>query len=71
MTANWKTKGPRSGPWPSRSAVRPQWVSPAGTAPPAVGGSYAKARRAFGDRREQAYQQMVDRVSNAWRTHKP
>jgi hypothetical protein len=45
-----------------------QWV-PRGGAMPSVGGGLAM-RRSFNDRREEARARYIDRISNAWRTHR-
>ena len=72
MSDRWRRPKPsHAGPygsWPDRS--KPQWMQHDGGGVPAVGpGSRSPTRRAFADRREEAYAKMCERISNAWRDH--
>ena len=69
----WQKPKPRgAGPygwWPER--LKPQWVRPTGGMTPSVGPTgRSPFLRTTKDAREEAYRRMVDRVSNAWRTHR-
>jgi hypothetical protein len=58
-----------SGAWKARKApkpVDPEWMRPDGGPAPAIGGSLATLRHAYGDRRAQAYADYVHRISTAW-----
>lgn len=71
MTWN-KPKSRTAGPWGNGGGKpRPQWASSFGAAPPAVGTNFSTLQRVYSDRRQDAYARYVDRISNAWRTHKP
>jgi hypothetical protein len=67
----YKRKG--HGPWQSASSssTKPAWVKPSGSNMPAFGSRgtspYGSAHM---DARETAYRAMVDRVSNAWKSHR-
>jgi hypothetical protein len=58
-----------SSAWRARKApmpVDPEWMRPDGSPAPAIGGSLATLRHAYGDRRAQAYSDYVHRISTAW-----
>jgi hypothetical protein len=59
-----------AGPWLRDGKVQAQWVPRVGGNVPSVGGGKNRAMLGFGDRREEAYRAYVDRISNAWRTHR-
>ena len=73
MTTGWKQKPRHAGPWGDGRPERPKprWVGDGGNVPSIGGSGRALLRGLYSDKREQAWQQMCDRVSNRWRTHKP
>ena len=68
----WQKPRPRAaGPWLPDGKVQPEWVRPTGGMTPSVGPTgRSPFLRTTKDAREEAYRRMVDRVSNAWRTHR-
>jgi hypothetical protein len=73
MTTGWKRPRPATaGPWLRDGKMRPEaaWLKADGGIP-AIGGSGRQLLRGlYADKREAAYQKMVDRISNAWKDHR-
>jgi hypothetical protein len=68
-----KPRPSTAGPWPApdrRPSWEPAWIDYTRN-PPAVGPTgNSPSRRFTGDRREEAYANYVDRISNRWWRHK-
>jgi hypothetical protein len=66
-----KPKARVAGPygwWPDRPKAA--WVAPDGSSTPNIGGGRTALRRAYAEKRAEAYERMVTDVSNRWHTHR-
>jgi hypothetical protein len=63
--------GAPPGPPPApRPIGQPAWINWDGRVPVVGPSGNSPSRRFFGDRREEAYANYVQRISNAWRNHR-